>query len=276
MKNDTFPSQKLVLFEEIFFKKLQDMPYSSLLTHKTKLRKLVSSSIKKALTKQASDHIKQTECLEALKTENVKEKKYFSEELHNGLTQILSSLNFYVAAVKHPQNKTPLLRAQYLDKITDLSLDALQLSKNISNSLLFNSFDKESFIISVKKLCENISENSKNQIKVTFDSNFNSSYLTKVQMHQIHKISQDILMHLVNSCKVSKIVIKYSYKYNMNILQIDIILKDFSLNRLNLESQNIAGYNNLKHSLDLLNARFYLKEKKSSIVIKIPLKNKEV
>lgn len=272
MTNKISEHKDLLLFEDYFFKELQNSPNSYFLKQEEKLKNIIASCTAKVLQERESQNIRLNKTRASLIIENDYEKKHFLNEIHNSLQQILASLNFFVDAIKHPSESSELRKA-HLDKITKLGQDAFELSKNISDTQVFNSLKNKGFILSIKELFCNTSFKHNTFIDVEFDINFNEALLSKLQKHQIYNTSKDILNHLANNYKSRNLIFKYSFKYRNNILQIDINMKGSVLSKTNLEMQVTIGYNNLKHKLSLLKARLYEREN-NKLTVKIPIKNK--
>ena len=273
MTNKISEHKDLLLFEDYFFKELHNSPNGDFLKQEEKLKNIITTCTAKVVKETDSKKENYKRTIASLILENDNEKKYFGEELDNGLQQILSSLNFYVDALKHPNNEAVELKKTFLDKITKLGQEAALLSNNISNSLVFSPLKGKSFMLSIQDLIKSISLKFNIPISAEFSSNFNGTLLSKTQKYQIYNMSKDILQHLMTVYNPESLTLKYSFKYRNNILQIDISMRGSALSQKNLEMQVAIGYNNLKHKLALLKAKLHKKEG-NKLTIKIPISNK--
>jgi len=235
-------------------------------------KKLSFSNFDEIQKKGSVDSLDKKSLSNAIILEKEKEKNYLGKQLHNNLIQVLSSLNFYVDALQHSKCKGTKANLFFLDNIKDLSEDALKISLDVANALMSNCLSEENGLTNIlQNLCKKLAR--RHHLKINLDLNFKESNLSLDRKHQILKISSEILSYLVSIGKIDTLLIKYSLKYKKRILQIDILLKDTLVYIADLEKQDVVGYNNLKHSLDILNVRMSEKIKNNNtlLIVKLPL-----
>ncbi|MCF6214108.1 MAG: hypothetical protein L3J45_08805 [Flavobacteriaceae bacterium] len=236
------------------------------------LKKLGFSNFDKIQENDFVDSLEKKTASNAVIFESKKERIYLGKQLHNNLIQVLSSLNFYVDALKHSKSKGTKANSLFLDNIKDLSEDALKISHDVANSLMSNCLSEDNGLTNIlQNLCKKLAR--RHHLKIKLDLNFKESNLSLDRKHQILKISSEILSHLASTGKIDTFLVKYSLKYKKRILQIDILLKDTLIYISDIEKQDMVGYNNLKHSLDILNVRLSekIKDNNTLLIVKLPL-----
>jgi len=209
------------------------------------------------------------EIIQSILTEHKREKKHYGKELHNSLEQILSTLNFYVDALKSARDVEEKIFIEYLNKIKELSRSALDISHETAESLSSDQIVEVGLYRSIQDLLDNLSETHKIKVFSRFSPNFEEIELEISKKHEVFKITKLILLYIISLRYKGIIKISYSFKYN-SILQIEITQKGNKLSIDDLESSQVTGYNNLKHQIELFHARVFL-NKKLVLVVKIPI-----
>jgi len=209
------------------------------------------------------------EIIQSILNEHKREKKHYGTELHNSLEQILSTLNFYVDALKSARNVEEKIFIEYLDKIKELSRNALETSHETAESLSSDQIVEVGLYRSIQDLLDNLSETHKIKLFSRFSPNFDEIELDISKKHEVFKITKLILLYIISLRYKGIIKIAYSFKYN-SILQIEINQKGNKLSIDDLESYQVTGYNNLKHQIELFHARVFL-NKRLVLIVKIPI-----
>jgi len=220
-------------------------------------------------TQPSSKRTSAHEIIQSILYEHKREKKHYGTGLHNSLEQVLSTLNFYVDALKSARNVDDNIFIDYLNKIKELSRNALQISHDTAESLVSDQIIEVGLYLSIQNLLDQLSTNHKIKIISKFSSNFDEIELDISKKHQVFKITKLILLYIISLRYKGVIKIAYSFKYD-SILQIEINQKGNKLSIDDLESYQVTGYNNLKHQIELFNARVFL-NKKLILVVKIPI-----
>jgi len=216
-------------------------------------------------TRRTSAH----EIIQSILYEHKREKKHYGTGLHNSLEQILSTLNFYVDALKSARNVDENIFIEYLNKIKELSRNALEISHDTAESLMSDQIVEVGLYRSIQNLLDSLSLSHKIKIISKFSSNFDEIELDISKKHEVFKITKLILLYIISLRYKSVIKVAYSFKYD-SILQIEINQKGNKLSIDDLESYQVTGYNNLKHQIELFHARVFL-NKKLVLVVKIPI-----
>ncbi len=269
MKVDTFTYNKFDEFEKVFFQKLGDLPYVSLLTHKSKLKKLIALSTARTLNNTKSADLND-ELFTYLIKENEAEKNYYGKELHDGLEQVLSSLNFYIDVLIH-ENKDNNFNSKHFKAIKKLGLEALSLSKEMANDLMFNKISERGLISAIQEFISNMSFNCPLKINFKTDINFSESKLSITKKHQIYNSLKVVLRQVIKNNLKENISIKMSIKYG-TIVKVEITQKNPNSSQPKFDEYGLEGYNNLKHRLSILESQLYQKRAKGlNLVIKTPI-----
>ncbi len=264
MNVDAYTYTKFEEFEKIFFQKLNDISFDSLANHKKKLKKLIALSTLNTLKK--ADYSNEDEFNFLLK-EYEAEKKYYGEELHNGLEQVLSSLNFYLDVLVR-ENKSNTV---YLKAIKKLCLDALTLTKDLSDDLLYNELSKKGLLAAYRDLISLANLNNPLKIKLNTEKNFYESKLSITKKHQVFKSFKIVLKEILKKNNKEDVRVSLSFKYGTIIKQ-EICQETIKSSKFNYDEIDLKGYNNLEHRLSLLDSKLQQKNTKDlELIIKTPL-----
>ncbi len=265
MKIESYTYSKFNEFEEVFLNQLNSSSYNTLHKYKSKLKKLISLSTSKIFKKNQNFN---QELFNYIIKENNAEKNYYGQEIHNGLEQVLSSLNYYLDALILKSKKED---SNHLKEIKKLSNDALFVSKEIANDLMYNQLSNRSLVASLKSLTSNISFNKSLKINVFTSDNFDESKLSISKKHQIYNCLKIVLKQILKSNSKEEINILMTYSYG-TLVKIEINQKRLHSKYLNLDKNVLHGYNNLKHRLAILG--FVLQQKNDEnlkIILKAPI-----
>jgi len=270
MKLESYTYNKFDEFEEVFFKKLSESSFEPLLSYKNKLKKLISLSTLKIFKKDADVNFNQ-ELFNYIIKENNAEKNYYGQEISNSLEQVLASLNFYLDALILKSERED---SNHLKEIKKLTNDALFVTKEIANDLMYNQLSNKSLFSSLQNLISTLSFNKSTKINLTKDINFNESKLSITKKHQIYNGLKIVLRQVLKSNSKEGINIKIGYSYG-TLVKIEINQKRLYSKYKNLDKNLLHGYNNLKHRLAILG--FVLQQKNDEnlkIILKAPIISK--
>jgi len=201
------------------------------------------------------------------------EKLKFGEELHDSLSQILSAMSFYLDACLNPNNTKTDLKLGYLEKVKELSTDALRESRHISHGLMSKQLLLGGLVSAVNEICENY--NVSRDIKFTFNNNgYNEGILPAQSIQNIYRIIQEITTNIIRHAAASKATIKFTVKdKKWFILEIED-------NGIGIDSKKVTdksksfGLKNIQQRVTLLNGNIKRKSelnKGTKYIIKIPL-----
>lgn len=201
------------------------------------------------------------------------EKLKFGEELHDSLSQILSAMSFYLDACLNPKNTKTDLKLGYLEKVKELSADALRESRHISHGLMSKQLLMGGLVAAVNEICENY--NISRDIKFTFNNKgYNEGILPARTIQNIYRIIQEITTNIIRHAAASKAFINFSVKDNKWFI---LEIKD---NGIGINPEKVTdkaksfGLKNIQQRVTLLNGDIKRKSepnKGTKYIIKIPL-----
>lgn len=201
------------------------------------------------------------------------EKLKFGEELHDSLSQILSAMSFYLDACLNPKNTNTDQKLGYLEKVKELSGDALRESRHISHGLMSKQLLMGGLVAAVNEICENY--NVSRDIKFKFDNKgYNEGILPAQTIQNIYRIIQEITTNIIRHAAASKAFINFTIKDNKWFI---LEIKD---NGIGIDSEKITdksksfGLKNIEQRVTLLNGqikRLSEPNKGTKYIIKIPL-----
>ena len=270
MKLESYTYNKFDEFEEVFFKKLSESSFEPLLSYKNKLKKLISLSTLKIFKKDTDVNFNQ-ELFNYIIKENNAEKNYYGQEISNSLEQVLASLNFYLDALILKSKREDSKHLKELKKLTD---DALFVTKEIANDLMYNQLSNKSLFSSLQNLVSSFSFNKSTKINLTTSDNFDESKLSITKKHQIYNSLKIALRQILQENKTGNINIKMAYFYG-TLIKIEIHQKRALFKKINFDKKTLHGYNNLKHRLAILDFDLQQKgDKNLKIILKTRLISK--
>jgi PAS domain S-box-containing protein len=201
------------------------------------------------------------------------EKLKFGEELHDSLSQILSAMSFYLDAVLNPKNNKDRLKVEYLEKVKQLSADALRESRHISHGLMSKQLLKGGLVAAVNEICTNY--NVSRDIRFTFShEGFEEGSLNAQTKQNIYRIIQEITTNIVRHAAASKASIKFSVK-NIEWFILEIEDNGIGINpKVVKEKAKSFGLKNIQQRVSLLNGIIERKSKPNKgtkYYIRIPI-----
>ncbi len=201
------------------------------------------------------------------------EKLKFGEELHDSLSQILSAMSFYLDAVLNPKNNKDHLKVEYLEKVKQLSADALRESRHISHGLMSKQLLKGGLVAAVNEICTNY--NVSRDIKFTFShKDFEEASLNAQTKQNIYRIIQEITTNIVRHAAASKASIKFIVK-NIEWFVLEIEDNGIGIDpKVVKEKAKSFGLKNIQQRVSLLNGFIQRKSKPNKgtkYCIKIPI-----
>ncbi|MFK5890037.1 MAG: PAS domain S-box protein [Flavobacteriaceae bacterium] len=201
------------------------------------------------------------------------EKLKFGEELHDSLSQILSAMSFYLDACLNPNNTKTDLKLGYLEKVKELSVDALRESRHISHGLMSKQLLMGGLVSAVNEICENY--NVSRDIKFTFKKGgYKEGILPAQTIQNIYRIIQEITTNIIRHAAASKAHINFTIKNNKWFI---LEIKD---NGIGIDSKKTTyksksfGLKNIQQRVTLLNGKIERQSepnKGTKYTIKIPL-----
>lgn len=170
-----------------------------------------------------------------LETED-KERRRFSEDLHDGLGPLLSTIKLYINQMKSSK-VTIKEEGEMFAYANELLDEAISTTRNIANNILPGSIVDNGLIAAVNSFCHHIEQTG--SLKVNFNHNIQSRFEINLEIN-IYRI----IIELINNS------IKHAIASELNI---SILLADDNF-RLDYYDNGIGfDYENVKHGLGIQN-----------------------
>lgn len=180
-----------------------------------------------------------------------KERKRFSEDLHDGLGPLLSSIKIYLKLFDS-ENHTPEKRKEYLNYANELINDAIQTTRAIANNLMPNVLNDFGLIKALNSFTEKI--NLSKAIKINFCAKEFPTRLDNTTEIIIYRV----VLELINN------TIKHSNAKNINILvklkteELIILFEDdgmgFDYNNI-IKTEKSSGLKNISNRIKSINGK---------------------
>ena len=181
------------------------------------------------------------------------EKQRFGQELHDGISQILSAEAMYINVLIKENKDRIDNKARYLTKIRELNHNAADETRNIAHGLLSHKLFKTGLIKAIENICVDYS--CTKNIEFTYiHENISDDILSKEIQTNLFRIIQEITTNIVRHSKATEASINFNKLKNSNM--INLIIKDngigFDSDKTKKEIKGI-GFDNIKRRIILLN-----------------------
>jgi len=203
------------------------------------------------------------------------EKQSFGEELHDGISQILSAQTMFVDVLKKLTNKSEGKIQEYLDKVKDLNLKAIDETRSIAHGLMSKQLKENGLILAVKHICIDYSESRDVNFLFSCKGLIEDEIEFQIKSNTF-RIIQEVATNTVRHSLAKEAKISLS-KTTKN--QLKIILKDngvgMDFERMKKNKKG-AGIENIKRRVALLNGSVDIKtelNKGTQYSLLIPLKS---
>jgi PAS domain S-box-containing protein len=201
------------------------------------------------------------------------EKQNFGEELHDGISQILSAETMYIdILIQHNKNKENdnLIN---LNKIKELNLRAIDEARSVAHGLMSKQLKEHGLIKALEQICTDYSQ--KKEVKFSFSqTNIKEEELIKEIKTNIFRITQEISTNIVRHSQASKATISLVKKNKDSLI---LVIKDngIGMDTVKLKKQSKgAGLNNIERRVKLLQGTLTIESKPkkgTTFTIKTPL-----
>ncbi len=170
-----------------------------------------------------------------LETED-KERRRYSEDLHDGLGPLLSTIKLYVNQMKSSK-VTKAEEKEYLDISNQLLDDAISTTRSIANNILPGSIVDNGIIAAVNTFCHHL--NKAGDIKISFNHNFDKRLEKNLEINLYR-----IITELINN------TIKHA---NAATINISLLIMDDKISLKYIDDGVGFNMENIKHGLGLGN-----------------------
>ena len=201
------------------------------------------------------------------------EKQNFGEELHDGISQILSAESMYIDLLIDQNQDRLNDKAKFLTKIKDLNYRAVNETRNIAHGLMSSQLKQSGLLISVENICIDFSS-SKNVVFRFFNKDVKETELSKDIKINLFRVVQELTTNITRYSSASEASVSFR-KINQN--KLSLIVKDNGIgmdyDKIKKE-RKVTGLKNVERRIVFLNGTFKIEstpKKGTNWNIEIPL-----
>ena len=141
------------------------------------------------------------------------EKQTFGEELHDGISQILSAEGMYIDLLIEKNKDRIHDKAKFLTKIKELNKDAASEARNISHGLMSYQLKRNGFMEAIKNICSDFSK--ANNISFKFlKKDLIDEDLSEPIRTNLFRVIQELTTNIVRHSSANKASIELSKSSN--------------------------------------------------------------
>jgi PAS domain S-box-containing protein len=180
------------------------------------------------------------------------EKQNFGQELHDGISQILSAETMYLDILLQLNKDRLNDKCQHLLKIKELNLSAVNEARSIAHGLMSKQLKLLGLLKAIENICVDYSTSKNIQFSYK-QKNIKEEEIKKEVKTHLFRITQEISTNIIRHSGANKASINLS-KINNNTLR--LIVKDdgkgMDIDYINKENKG-AGLKNIERRVTLLN-----------------------
>jgi len=201
------------------------------------------------------------------------EKQSFGEELHDGISQILSAEAMYIDVLIKTNKNGKADTLKHLAKIRDLNLNAINEARNIAHGLMSKQLKESGLIKAIEHICIDYSSNKNIAFSFTYD-NIEEEEMSKPLKSNIFRIIQEVSTNIIRHSLAKKAEISLTKEKEKYLV---LAIKDdgVGINFIKMKRENKgAGLKNIQRRVILLNGVLNIdtgKNKGTSYNIELPL-----
>lgn len=185
------------------------------------------------------------------------EKISFGEDLHDGISQILSAESMYIEVLNKLNKSDDKRITEALDKIRALNLDAINDARGIAHGLMSKQLKENGLIMAINHICNDYNQSRKIKFNFIADDLIEDEISKEIKIN-LFRITQEISTNIVRHSGAKNSEIKLA-KTKLNQLQ--LVIKDdgvgMDLEKMKREHKG-AGLKNIERRVSLLNGKLNL------------------
>jgi signal transduction histidine kinase len=198
-----------------------------------------------------------------------KERKRFASDLHDGMGQLISSLQLSINAIR--QNRSTEVRDQLFENSEQILTDIHREIRNIAFNLMPPVLIKEGLIPGLNELIRRI--NQSDVIKITLSNHGINGRFSEVGEISLYRVIQEFLSNIVKHSKATQVTISFTGHDDEIVVTIEDDGIGYSLQKFQNNEGN--GWRNINSRLNLIRAEidFDVVEgrKNNTIMISVPI-----
>ena len=188
------------------------------------------------------------EALSAVMETEERERKRFSEDLHDGLGPLLSTIKLYINQMNSEKN-TAEENAELLKSSNGLIDEAISTTRNIANNILPGSINDNGLWPAVLSFCSKLEQTG--TMKFNLENNFKSKLRKNVESN-IYRIIIELINNTIKHARASVI----SISLNLIDDELHFIYTDNGIG-MNSEASDGMGIINIKNRSAALNGQYH-------------------
>lgn len=202
-----------------------------------------------------------------------RERKRMSQEVHDGIGQMLTALKFGLESMSSPEEK----EIEKLTGLKQLVHSTIKEVRRISSDLLPTVLNDYGLLPAIKELLF-LAKTGSNDTKLVFDDKLDlNQRLNKNIEVSLYRICQESINNAIKYAEASQIKVKITNDVEFLNLIIEDDGKGFNLDeveKINRSKESGNGLNNMRERANLINSKLYINSntsKGTTIFVEVPL-----
>ena len=183
------------------------------------------------------------------------EKQNFGEELHDGISQILSAESMYIDLLIEQNQDRIHDKAKFLTKIKELNLSAVNETRNIAHGLMSSQLKQSGLLIAAENIC--IDFNLVKNIKFSFYKNdIKEEELSKEIKTNLFRIIQELTTNINRYSSATKASIEFR-KLEHNKLKLTVKDNGIGMDYKKIKKERkVTGLKNVERRINFLKGTY--------------------
>jgi len=201
------------------------------------------------------------------------EKQSFGQDLHDSISQVLSAESMYINLLIKLDSKEDPKNSEFLQKIKELNLDAINDARNIAHGLMSKQLKENGLLVAISSICDDYSHSKNINFEFVVKS-ISENEIANIIKINLFRLTQEISTNIIRHSGASKAHISIK-KIPEN--QLELTIKDngvgMDLKKMKQENKG-AGLKNIERRVKLLNGTLNLEtqlDKGTTYNITVPL-----
>jgi len=199
-----------------------------------------------------------------LETED-KERRRYSEDLHDGLGPLLSTIKLYVNQMKSVK-VTVDEEKEYLNISNELLDEAISTTRNIANNILPGSIVDNGLIAAVNTFCHHL--NKAGNIKIVFNHNFDTRLEKNTEIN-LYRIITELINNTIKHANANSIEVNL-------LLDNNLLIINYIDNGIGFDIESVShglGLGNIVNRAQSLNGEYeFISSKNKGLIFNLKVK----
>ncbi|MCF6213404.1 MAG: PAS domain-containing protein [Flavobacteriaceae bacterium] len=179
------------------------------------------------------------------------EKQSFGEELHDGLSQILSAENMYIELLLRTAKNKNDDTFKYLSTIKKLNVSAMDEARDIAHGLMSKQLKEHGLLVALTHICEDYNHSKNTEFEFDLQS-ITENEIANIIKINIFRLTQEITTNIIRHSGAKKAAISVS-KTTDNFLKLVIVDNGIGMDLKKMKQERRgAGLKNIERRVKLL------------------------